>query len=682
MSTKQLGATWLKRIRNILLSAIEREKQYATGTLGGWSVWEHREEIEMRVRKRNSRATEIQVDACRIPSGKPGGQQLSDVGPAESSPLLLVRRRALDLSIVLLAIVFVSVLTIASLSEPGPSIAVTSMPSENGPAELSVSKSNLNSTSHVYLLNGTELTLEQGWDVTSGVYWRGVVPSSVCNWEHTTEGFRVEMNADDVRISRWFYLAVDAYTDANFSLVVASVSGTINVTAVMYGEYSGPPIAVNRLVAEGFSETLTCDLPLDDWESVVYGPVYQVTLAILVSSNTPAEFIIRHLSIEASPYRIVNPVVADLKTSNGSSIYANPHSGQMEDYPLVVLSGSPVALFPYARGAPCYLPSGNYSIKVVWRSGWGGGYPPPMLSYDLQVNDNESVTMSVRVPMIRVQFIVPAGRVMSFISIDSDYEDVYWEQLYGQTPEYLYLPAHETGFGFDIHFVAPWARDCLASFHLELNASYDIAVRFNYPYFMTLGVPLTALDIAVVAMFAVLIAAVVVRLRRTIFVTRTHSVLSDPRLIPTLLTLVGGFLPWYGYSQVWYSNFAGPVEYAWVFAPLSLVTVETQAGLMPTFAELMPVLLPWAAAMFWFPVIYTASRIGIDRWKGDEWVILMMAPFAFSMTFAVPALFAPWTPAIGLLLVLTSPVIYFAQIGIRKLVLRGFSSSAVSRFRG
>ncbi|RDE17730.1 MAG: hypothetical protein C4K49_01140, partial [Candidatus Thorarchaeota archaeon] len=238
----------------------------------------------------------------------------------------------------------------------------------------------------------------------------------------------------------------------------------------------------------------------------------------------------------------------------------------------------------------------------------------------------------------------------------------------------------------------PWGHTGYAYGSYELDGFSDLLLTIQYPYVVFLGVVTSGLDTGIILQSAILVVALLVRLRHGFLRARAESVLGDPCLVPLLLVLVGAFLPWFRYDYVspggTYMNHDDyhALQFAGVFfPPLAVLTRQTPSGMTaPYVLETWFLTMPLFVAFFWIPILGMACLIGTQQislsWRrlvsvAFPSVMMLMSALVLAVLSWVAPVGLWMVPDVGLWLILLSPVVFLIQIGIRRVLIASGADS-------
>jgi len=562
-------------------------------------------------------------------------------------------------------------LTILPGADYSPTVSVSEVSPLSGTRGWDASNQSCQSLASVHLTNDAGLGYGNVWWVGGG---RLSDALSEYNGSMVSGGFRVTIVESSRLFSRILQVPIQDCDFINASVEVQALCGSANVSLGLSLYYGRNDTYATSEISAGETKGFVVSLPLDSIKAL--DPKYwfrTIYFGMWISAQEQVEAVVHALDVEAHSSKALSPVSVDLQTTDGYSLLTNPRF--LPDYlPLLINihrhdDERQDAVFVQMVNETFYLPAGNYSIEAGWS---GDPYHLDYVDYesaDIVIRENQTTLVRIRLPTVRLTIDLSPNLTEGRLTIyTSPYHwDLYRESIGPEMSESVFLPASVTYIGIEVYHSTSWGHRGSAFHCYEPDGSSDLLVTIGYSYIVLPGIALTGLDIVTILLIVVLIVALILRFRHALFPKRTESVLSDPGLIPLLLTLAAAFLPWFRYNERTMGLMYEADSFGVVLPQFAVITEQTPFG-MTAFYMLEPwfVVLPMYVLLFWAPLFGILSRLGTKE-PALSWnrVISIACPALLALVSWLVAAGIGWVPDAGMWMILLSPVVFFIHIGIR-----------------
>ncbi len=527
-----------------------------------------------------------------------------------------------------------------------------------------VTKKSVPSTNIVYILNETPSPDSESWRYDFRVLWPnpGKVDTSL-----NEQGLVLDLTSIEYKIDTALSVPLDDYDDLDFYASLSLLSGEASVGLfVRYTDYYGrnldylDQIQEANLTTENNSVKLSFAAPLSTLNSEVYHWVVHAFVQVVVTTTSSAKLLLHNVSAKATSLQDLFPMRIDVQSTNGSSLFANPYFKWLRDPPRINLTRHGVQdewaiIHPMRSNDTLYVTPSNFSGYGGWRSTIR--HPDQCVPVSLSLSYGDDVHWGIQLFSTRLFLSInPQLPALELDVEDNDYDPYRRFPFDSRVADFVYLPLDDE----DKTYWITVSTDPIFLFsfrRISGNVFWIPLIDSSHDYFLDVDLPITSFgnlalassDIVVLIACTLLLVLLVVRIIIHFRKLGPLIVLKDPRLVPVILLFVSAVLPWAVYTQSRMS-WSGPVITAH-FArinPLatylefyndSLILIHPATAVVGHNLNAVW-LVVGAAFLFWLPLLYCSTSIGIseDKRYDSHFAVMLMLPIVLALSSLLPGL--------------------------------------------
>lgn len=491
---------------------------------------------------------------------------------------------------------------------------------------------------------------------------------------------------------QWVYrsevnLAITDYTEVAFNATIGVITGPVNLSIWIDADASDeyptwPYLEGFILVDSRQSKSLLIDLPISTYLNLTREWIVTAYFSISVEGDGLIEFSETSIEIIARSERPLCPAIFDFQSTDGRSLFEDKLWQGIRRKPILNFTrdndtGKFGIFLPARVEDTIYLNPGNFSGTAGWPyEDWRSGPLYTPLSVQFPIVAQQSVFVSLRLPTMKLE--IDLSQDLPFYHMIIEYsghpfDDIMFvEFVEHPMPESLDLAPYGEYLSVELCIPTPWSwsrsrywssyRSSSVETIAAINGTYNLRLECQFPFKSYFGVVLFGPELLLLGLTIASMILGIIHLRRQGTSVRIKEIMSDPRLLPILLLMVGGLSPWFSVRET-HSNLQGITWYEYV--PLGIETATT--GIIPNLPilhEYWVVILLYTALGYWLPILYLMTKLGRPiEWKPEPLMCgVLFLPVLIAVLSIVPYLYSGYLVSPWILPVFMAPIIWYISL--------------------
>ncbi|TFH06326.1 MAG: hypothetical protein E4H14_11050 [Candidatus Thorarchaeota archaeon] len=655
----------------------------------------------MGVEKPKSRISEFIARACRIPrevAGRFGN--LSDSMAKERLKVLQSQDKIPYeyLAVAIIILLCLPLMILFTYVIP-PQVEVIFGSEVDSESYCSIISSSHVGVTHAVLLNTTPFSINGDWELDPNRYWNQYDFISY-GW-NDSDGYHFASSPSEYSIivlERTMQIPIANYSELTVTAEFEGISGS---TGIFFEVFADEARAFQEeLILSGNITKVIVTAPMaaaklacDSWLGTI---VCRMQIGLAEESHIK----LRGISITAEFTGKMSRVQLDFKSTDNSSLYANPYMKFAKYAPrLAIIQNddyiSQSTYFPSRVDDEIYLPPGTYEGVVYWNLATQD--PPDPYNSSMWVPNvsfivSEDIAMEIDVGLFakRIDFDVSPSVLLRSLSLRfaDEYQyieptEIFGSTVYSQFPDHLYIPGEIDSLSIWIYTWSsldpregggwiPYGQFLIEEDIIigSNNKSRNLIFSIALPY-IALGGALFGLgEFVILAVIVLLVIGFIISLRRVLRYSDIRHRLSDSRILPLFLLSAGVFLPWsIQLAQTTNSGYDGVSWLSWFSMPFMIRWSDSTAiQLLMSTRDWWSVTLSFTLFLF-IPLCYgyiSLASIENERFNKTFALSLILPYYVVLSGFNFSAI-SLGTISLGPMFVLAALPVWLLRLGLRKL---------------
>ena len=554
---------------------------------------------------------------------------------------------------------------------------------------------------HAVLENDTPFNSPGAWEIDT--YWSELEGYDINRYTaFKPDGYYLEFRnneIDDISFRKQMQIPLFNYSDVSISIELEGISGNASIYLEVFADQKSQLVEADinqneTITVNAFAPLIAARNKATSWLSTIW-------FGFTIGSSSGAQVILRSILIDANFTTELSPVKIALQSTENISLFSTPSMKYLESPPKIILimnndTDSYGVISPSQVDNIIYLAPGNYTGLVFWD--WNDYYftPPdptnattwaPNLNFT--VVENSSTVIDIHLFVIRLDIELSHRVLLSSFRIyfNQNYQYSFSSDILGSTLSDYYLTSFyipgdvdsitvtvDTWSAFSPRISWSWREtqhfEVRTDISLDANSSSrNLNLNIVFPYLVIGNMLLGTGDILLFAIEGILIIWFVVILKRELRRLGRRLNISDSRMFPVILLLLGVFLPWSMQLQT-YSSSSYDVVYwiSWFSKPFMIRWTDS------TSLQLLCSTSDWwyssliSTFLLFLPLIYVCLTIvqpekeTLDR----TFAFALLLPYLVVYTAFIFGVVTLETISIGPLLILAALPVYLIRIAFRR----------------